>query len=459
MTLSNRNIGLGVGGAAILIVALIGAWWITVPSWRPIMGISGSEDSRVQVQNLLMEWRVPYEVDEDTGYLLIEDTLLGDVRNKLATLGVPSDNDPGLEIFSETEYGMSEFTQRINYQRAIEAEIARTIRSFGDVRFARVHLTIPKESIFKDRQVKPKASVVVQPKSNQVIDEDQVQGIAQLVASSVEGLDAKNVIILDDKGVILSSNEETTPGKKKSSSQNLELSYKQKTLDLVVGIVQTDEVYVAVNADINYDRVTSIKEQIIPRNESTSGHLKKKRQQSSQPQKSSSAKAGKNTNTVLEEEYMFSKERSEIEYASGQIQRLTVGIVVAKDISEEVIESIKIVVSAGLGLDMERGDIVTVVSVTPVNVQAPRSIADVSHAGDFAYGSNDLRSQASTSLGQANVYLLGLVILLFISLVGFVVLRFVRKPEPETVLSAAEREKLLNDTKAWLAMGKPSGEA
>src|SRR5690606_31925 len=156
--------------------------------------------SRVEIRNKLMEWGTVFKEDPTTGNILVKDSELLGLRAKLGAQGIPEEPAPGLEIFSDAEYGMSEFTQRINYQRAIEAEIANTIRSFADVNSARVHLTIPKQSIFRDEKAIPKASVTIKPRPKQELNANQISGIAQLVAASVDGLEAKNVIVLNNNG-------------------------------------------------------------------------------------------------------------------------------------------------------------------------------------------------------------------------------------------------------------------
>ncbi len=450
MLADNKSLGLIAGVVAIAVVAIAASFWILTPKWQPVLGETANGEVNVQAKNLLMEWGIPFKEDENTGYLLVQENIVGEVRSKLSAVGVPAEYQPGLELFDKSEYGMSEFTQRINYQRAIEAEIARTIRSFVDVRMARVHLTIPKESIFKDRQVKPKASVVIQSKNDQIITEDQVQGIAKLVASAVEGLEEGSVIVLNEDGAVLFGNDTAENGvKKQYSNRNIEHVYKEKVKDLVSGIVQTSNVNVAVNATINFDKVRSIKEQVLPRNEEVSGHLKKKRHQTTKA--STSKNASGSGNGSIEEEYIFSTEKSEIEYASGQIEKLTVGIVVAKKIDKEVIEDIKSVVVAGLGLQLDRGDLVTVVSVEPLIAQSK----DVEYVADTQLFDSALASKMSNQpkFDKLNIYLLialGVLLLLLI-----LVLLLKNSPKTDASrLSDREKQQLLNETKAWLASGK-----
>ena len=448
----SKKAGLFIGVAVIALLLIVSSWWVLMPKWQPVLGAAGSEEARIEALNYLMENNIPYQEDEATGYLLVESTSLTAVRNQLSQNGISTQHDAGLEIFAETEYGMSEFTQRINFQRAMEAELSHTIRSFADVKSARVHLTIPKESIFRDKRSTPKASVVIATKPGQVLTNEQVRGISQLVAASVDGMETNKVIVLDVNGNLLVGSEEA-PGRPKSqNASNLELAYVQKAEKLVRGIVQTDQIQVAVNATLNYDLVKSVKEQIIP-NEDNEGYVKSSRQNIvNVVDKSNSENSKPKENSSLEEEYIYTRERSEIEYASGQIEKISVGIVVTKSVSDATRQAIEDVVSSGLGLDMSRGDRITVVAVAPAVEEAPV----LPTPNPIANINKPLNEQASNlTLFQKPEFFLSVIGALCVLVLILIAALLRSKPAQKPIqLSQDERSKLLEDARSWIAEGQ-----
>jgi len=141
-----------------------------------------------------------------------------EIRLKMASEGLPEGSEVGLEIFDETSLGMTDFIQKLNFQRALQGELSRTIKTLDAVDHARVHLVIPKQTLFIREKPKGKASVTIKTKAGKFLNERQVQGIVHLIASSVEGITADNVVVVDVKGNLLSGSQETNAGAARSSS-------------------------------------------------------------------------------------------------------------------------------------------------------------------------------------------------------------------------------------------------
>ncbi len=448
----SEQIGIYVGALLIILLGVFGAWWILTPTWVPVLVNQESSETRIQLQNHLMEWNVPYK-ENDHGQIIVQEENLVAIRKKLSDVGLPDKSEPGLELFAEAEYGMSEFTQRINYQRAIESEVARTIRAFNDVKHARVHLTLPKESIFRDKRTEPKASVSVQTVMGKKLDQESVQGIKQLVSASVDGLSPEKVIVLDEKGNLISSSEEKVAGEPNQPKNNLEQYYMNKVKELVYGIVQTDEIRVAVDVQHNYDKVKSIKEQIIPSEDGTKGFVKRSRQQAVEQNNESTDKKEKiKNNLALDQEYVFSTERSEIEYASGELEKLSVGIVITKKLEPETVKEIEMVVAAGLGMDESRGDRITVVSVKPV-VEEPANEEIVSALNPEITPFKPNGFQETIQDKARTFLLISVVIIVFLLVFIFVLMRRRDKNQPPR-LSEFEKEKTLVELKKWLSEEK-----
>jgi flagellar M-ring protein FliF len=368
-------------------------------------------------------------------------------------LGIPEEPAPGLELFNDAEYGMSEFTQRVNYRRAIEAEIARTIRSFAEVSSARVHLTIPKKSIFKDEKVAPKASVTVKPRPGQQLSHGQITGITQLVAASVEDLRAENVIVLNEKGEIVSVQDKDSVSNLQNTKYDLEHRYAEKAFDLVQGIARTDDIKISVNITYNTDRVKAVREQLLPNSDGKVGHLRRLKKQTTETGGEKSDKPS--SNSTIDEEYVFSTERSEIEYTGGEIEHLGIGIVVAADLPEAAISNITRVVSSGLGIDFERGDSLAVVTIPPTANSVDNKGVVASHPVELT----DAVAPAAPSPTYARledrdsmllIAGLALALVSIISLGLYMVYLRSRRVKP-LLLSSEEQELLLLELKTWLS--------
>ena len=479
----SKRIGLYIGLATITGIALIGTWWLLTPSWQALFTSDISADSRNAAINHLMASKEPFKEQEETGLLLVNANHIAQIRQELSGMGIPADTRPGLELFGETDYGMSEFTQRINYQRAMEAEIAHTISDFEEVRRARVHLNIPKQSIFRDQQTSPKASVVITTSKGQHLSAEQISGISELVASTVEGLAANKVVVLNESGNILSTSSNPANSHAPASANAIELALTQKARTLIEGFVHPDNVQIAVNATLDYDQMRAVREEIIPI-KGTQGLLKKSKRKITQGQASGKdSPKSRADGSDVEEEFVFSTERSEISYASGDIKTLSVGIVIRVDLSEQTLSDIEQVLSAGLGLDVLRGDRISVVTtlsrtntsitVTPDNLLGGRLLADglnnnkrtqldtrtddthrsineqLAHDNSLLNTIAGKRFMSDTTLALIVLACAAAIILVLLSLL------ILRKPKKTTVrsLSQQELEQLLQEAKTWIAQG------
>jgi flagellar M-ring protein FliF len=442
--------GLVIGLVGLLACMAFGAWWLLQPSWQPILNSTDSPHSRVEIRNKLMEWGTVFKEDPANGNILVRDSELLGLRAKLGEQGIPEEPAPGLEIFSDAEYGMSEFTQRINYQRAIEAEIANTIRSFADVNSARVHLTIPKQSIFRDEKAIPKASVTIKPRPGQELSPNQISGIAQLVAASVDGLEAKNVIVLNNSGEVISAGQDDVKADLKQSKFDLENYYTSKARELVRGIANTDDLKISVNVVYNFDKVKAVREQVLPKSSGEYGHLQRVKRHTIK--NSGENTADLSTTNSTEEEFLFSKERSEIEYSPGEIEKLSVGIVILRELPQQTIDNVISVVSSGLGMDLNRGDTIAVVAIPAEKAPAQQDNAISEKQQNPATALPKNIPVDVTISNSSQLILLACMVVIFILCITFAMVRIRKKHGTTTPrLSKHEQEALLLDLKTWLS--------
>lgn len=201
--LSNtRKIALIAGlGALIALVVVLGAY-TRAPTYRVLFSNLSDRDGGA-ILGALSQMNVPYKMAEGGGAILVPSEVVYDTRLKLASQGLPRGGGVGFELMENQRFGTSQFAEQVNYQRALEGELGRTIQSLAAVQGARVHLAIPRPSVFLREGQKPSASVMVGMLSGRVLDPGQVNGIVHLVASSVPELLPRNVTVVDQAGNLL----------------------------------------------------------------------------------------------------------------------------------------------------------------------------------------------------------------------------------------------------------------
>src|SRR5262245_25388828 len=168
-------------------------------------GLNAEEASTVV--NRLKDLKVPYQLSDAGKNIRVPKPKIDELRIQLASEGLPQSGKIGFEIFDKTNLGMTEFLEKISYKRALEGELARTILSLKEVSQVRVHLVLPKESIFQEKSEPTKASVVVKLNAGKQLPEPVVLGIVHLVSSAVEGLSPQNVTVVDASGRLLSAKQ------------------------------------------------------------------------------------------------------------------------------------------------------------------------------------------------------------------------------------------------------------
>lgn len=192
--------------AAVIAFAGIGliVYWSNQVDYRVLFSNLSSEDAG-SIVGKLQEKKIPYRLSSGGDTVSVPAEKVAELRLEMATSGLPQGGGVGFEIFDQKSFGRSEFEQQINYRRALQGELARTINSLEEIQQSRVHLALPRESLFVEQQKKSTASVTVKLKAGRSLRPTQVEGIAHLVASSVEGMSPEDVLIVDSKGNVLSN--------------------------------------------------------------------------------------------------------------------------------------------------------------------------------------------------------------------------------------------------------------
>lgn len=236
--------------------------------YRPLFTNLTSEDAG-EIVKKLKDAKTPYQITADGKGILVPSDKVYELRLTLASEGIPQGGGVGFEIFDRKNFGMTEFVQKLNYQRALQGELSRTIAQLTGVEQARVHLVIPEKSLFKDNEKPATASIVLKMKSNRALRDSEVQGVVHLVSASIEGMDPEHVTILDSRGKILSKGGSSDPTARMTSAmQETQRSYEknveeriQSLLDRIVGGGKS---VARVTASFDFKQVERVEEKFDP---------------------------------------------------------------------------------------------------------------------------------------------------------------------------------------------------
>ncbi|MCI0916007.1 flagellar M-ring protein FliF [Pseudomonas stutzeri] len=264
-----RQIGLLVGLAASVAIGFAVVLWSQQPDYRPLLGSLAGMDAN-QVMETLAAADISYTVEPNSGALLVKADDLARARLKLASAGIaPTDSNIGFEILDKDQgLGTSQFMEATRYRRGLEGELGRTISSLNNVKGARVHLAIPKSSVFVRDERKPSASVLVELYPGRSLEPSQVMAIINLVATSVPELTKSQITVVDQKGNLLSDQQELTElsmaGKQFDYSRRMESLYTQRVHNILQPVLGSGRYKAEVSADVDFSAVESTSETFNP---------------------------------------------------------------------------------------------------------------------------------------------------------------------------------------------------
>ncbi len=259
---------LGIGVLALLGVALAFFFMGRQPDWRVLYTNLGDKDGGAIVAQL-SQMNVPYKHAEGGGAIMVPADKVHDTRLRLASQGLPKGSVNGFEQMESNRFGMTQFQERLTFQRGLEGELTRSIQSLASVQSARVHLALPNQNGFFREQQKPRASVLLTLFPGRTLERSQVAGIVHLVSSSVPELNPKAVSVVDDQGNLLSNppDGQSTQGadvQKLQYVQQLEQVYTRRIMDMLEPLVGVGNVKAQVSADIDFSEAEMTSEQHRP---------------------------------------------------------------------------------------------------------------------------------------------------------------------------------------------------
>lgn len=250
--------------AVSIIVALL--LWLRSPDYRVLLSNLSAKDGG-DIVGQLTQMNVPYQIADNGSAILVPADKVHELRLKLAQSGLPKGGNTGFELLDKEQFGISQFSEQINYQRALEGELSRTIESLSPVQSARVHLAIPKPTLFVREQKLPTASVTVGLLPGRMLDEGQISAIVHMVSSSVTGLTASNVIIVDQAGRLLTNNDNSQQSVNSAQikiTKEMESHLKQRIEDILSPLVGRANIHAQVTAQMDFSKVEQTSEEYKP---------------------------------------------------------------------------------------------------------------------------------------------------------------------------------------------------
>ena len=255
---NQQKVLLMVAVAAIIALAVASSTWIKQSDYRVLFSNISERDGGAIIASL-EQMNVPYRFSESGSAILVPSANVHEARLRLATQGLPKGGGVGFELMENQKFGISQFAEQVNYQRGLEGELARTIQSVGAVQNARVHLAIPKPTVFVREELKPSASVLLNLYPGRSLEPSQIAGIQNLVAASVPSLAVASVTILDQSGAMLSQLKSKLMEAGLDPTQityvrEIEASAIKRIQDILAPIVGPENVHVQVAADVDFSQ-------------------------------------------------------------------------------------------------------------------------------------------------------------------------------------------------------------
>ena len=251
---ANPKIPIAIAAAAAVAVIVVMTLWAKQPTYKVLFSNLNDKDGGAVVTQLT-QMNIPYQFSDNGGAVLIPADKVYETRLKLAAAGLPKGGAVGFELMDQEKFGISQFSEQINYQRALEGELSRTIETLGPVSSARVHLAIPKPSLFVREQKNPSASVTLNLQPGRALDDGQINAIVYMVSSSVSGLPPASVTVVDQSSHLLTQSDSN--GRDLNASQ---LKYAnevggrlQRRIEAILQpVVGNGNVHAQITAQIDY---------------------------------------------------------------------------------------------------------------------------------------------------------------------------------------------------------------
>lgn len=449
------RIGVIAGTVLIAGATAFGGYAMVRTDYQVLFADMSMQDTAAMVAEL-DRLKVPYRLGEGGTTILVDKEAVHKTRLTLMGKDLPLHGAVGLELFNTTDFGMTEFAQKINFQRALQGELTRTILSLPEVRDARVHLAFPEQGLFKQPDVHPKAAIYLTLKNGEVLHKDQVGGIQRLVAAAVPGVAMQDVTIVDQHGVALTRVADAGEGDEGGSARldikrDLENYLSHKVGAVLERTFGPGQAIASVDVSLDMHRVRLTEERVLGAPDdkgSAAGTVVRERevtQEAAPLDAAGSAGRGANGNSEHEVEYQVGRRVEQIVSQPGSIQQIQVVALVRKPLDAEQVARLKRVVAAAAGTSAARGDTVEVQAIDqPAAAVAERAPAT---PPDTAVAPAAPATASATDGTKVALVLAGLLA----AVAGSAGIAYLRRPRTRMpALTLDERTAALEQVRLWL---------
>lgn len=455
-------------GAAVIALGLVSWLGFTLlhEDYAVLFTDLAEADAAVIVKQLKKE-KVPYRLADNGATVQVPAEQVHDVRLSLMSGELPLSGGVGFEIFDKQGLGVTEQSQKVSYQRALQGELARTISTMENVRQVRVHLVMPESTLFtRDRQL-ASAAVAITLEPGAVLERQRILGVQRLVAAAVPGLEAARVVITDQRGVSLAAADAGgaagVADARLQVKRDIEEYMTHKIGRLLDSALGPGQAIVSVDVSLNFDATKTTIQDLLPAADADgAGRVVRRRQVTgtapAQPVWTNATEAAAATprapNSTTEVEYEYGRRIDEVIAAPGALSRLNVGVIVPGEVSEEKRLRITDLVRVAAGIDGTRGDAVSVQPLSEIHSEevTPDALA-VETTERSAAAPTENKSPTPGYDSRIGTIGVALVVGLLTALLGgALLLRFGRR-----TLSTREREQLLDELRQSLNGVQPAG--
>ncbi len=359
---TRRFMGLGIIAGALALL-WVGSRWAVGPTYVTLFQNLELSSASAVTENLTKNG-IAYRLENGGSEVMVSGSDIARARVLLAKDGLPTTGKPGLELFDQPAWGMTDFTQRITYRRALEGELSRTIGALRGVEKAQVHLALPESSPLRKLERPAEAAVVLTLRSGVMLGPEVVQGIAYIVSNSVEQLASENVAVMDNSGRLLSLPSDNGGFFGLSSRQldlqrSVEKQLSERVENLLATVLGSHSARVQVSAVLNFEQVDKTIESYDP-----DGAVLNTEQRSETTGPEAEEGEASGAETVISNSYQNSRRVERIIGAVGNVNRLTVAVLLdQKRLGAASMEGLETTVRNAIGIDSARGDRVTLMAM------------------------------------------------------------------------------------------------
>jgi flagellar M-ring protein FliF len=475
------RIGLVTGALSIVGMTIALAVWALRTDYEVLFSDLSPKDASAMTGEL-DRMHLPYRIGADGSSILVDRRAVHETRLKLMGKEIPLQGAVGFELFNASDFGMTEFAQKVNYQRALQGELTRTIQAIAEVETARVHVALTEEGLFKRNQAKAKASITLAMKHGKTLRREQVAGIQRLVAAAVPGIQRDDVTIVNEQGVALTQAQaEGDAGAAPTSlrlelKQEVELRLAAKANTVLEKTFGTGQALASVDVTLDMNQVRVTTEDVTTptpaAGEAPAGIVVREREtvrDAGAPRTGADGTDAVPADMHRETDYQVGRRVEQVVSSPGAISRLHALAILKAPLNAGQIEQVKALLASAVGASRERGDTIVVQPIGGLVVAIPGPEAPAVQPAEVATAGPPIAPAAMREVGADFTPTLtpsvaaAAILLIVVAALAVARRRSRRRTMPTAVvpvpMSLAERETHLLQIQAWLGDAPEAAES